>query len=70
MKEKKLIFLETGVECPNCRNFLLEKIKLPSESCKETGGEDALLFGKRVGYYCSECGYHFPPNLRTFSDPS
>ena len=66
-KKKRLIFVEGRIPCPNCHNFLLEKVRVPAEFCRESREDDALLFGKRLGYYCPECRSHFSINLY---DPS
>ena len=53
--KKRVIYVETEVKCPNCNNFLLEAVKVPHEFGGQREEED-LLVGKRLGYYCSECG--------------
>jgi DNA-directed RNA polymerase subunit RPC12/RpoP len=62
-KQKRVLYLETEVRCPNCCNFLLEIVKLPSDVYIDTD-EDELLLAKRLGYYCSECRTKFDLYLK------
>lgn len=66
-KRKKRIYIEAEVECPNCKNLLLEIVELPKEICRSE--DDNLLVAKRIGYYCQECNSKFSPNLK-FDDDS
>ncbi len=56
--KKRVIYVETEICCPNCNNFLLEVVKVPHEFCGQREEED-LLVGKRLSYYCPECGEKF-----------
>lgn len=61
-KRKSVVYVETEIRCPNCNNFLLEAIKVPHEFCGGREEED-LLIGKRLNYYCPECGQKYDPEF-------
>jgi len=60
--KKRVIYVETEVRCPNCNNFLLEAIRVPHEFCGKREEED-LLIGKRLNYFCPECGERYDPEF-------
>jgi Zn finger protein HypA/HybF involved in hydrogenase expression len=60
-RRKRKVYLESEIKCPNCNNFLLEIVQLPSDLCSQE--EDNLLVAKRIGYYCPECESRFSDEL-------
>lgn len=64
-RKRNRVYLDTEIRCPNCNNFLVEIVQLPHDFCsnQQKQEEEELVVIRRSGFYCTECGSAFSPEL-------